>query len=1014
MSTYIDEKVFNNLSNHLINNIKIIYVFGYKVSEVLIVTKDDKCYGFGQNEFGELGFGHNRQVKEPKIIEELCYKQIISFANGLYHVMALTRDEKVYSWGRNDWGFLGNGNRNYELNKPKINEYLINEVIVEMSCGAFHSMVLTLNNEVHVWGYNGFGQIGNGSEEFFHLIPIKLNEFNDEKVISISCGFRHSMALTDCGHVYSWGENEFGQLGLEESEETCYTYRARRLKEIRPKLIIVKSESNPNVFVTKISCGLAHSLLLSRDGDIYAFGRNNCGQIGNNCKINQLIPHKLYSSVKFIDIATHFRYHISIAVSVEKTFYVWGDCGEEIIETPNKAYFTSINSIFLNYFQMTHKSIKIIANYRRNCDSNYEFEEINETLFRKLFRRKSRRNPVIEDLKLIFSPNIISKFRNYVNIKADLENTKISLKFLDFHNEWPYDVIGKNCLIVNENDEIFAIGTNNTGLIGFGHKKPINDLIVVKQLCNKKIIGFDYGIKHMIAITEENKIYIWGENYWGQLGNETNHNCFVPKLLEKIKDERIVDICCGDFHSMALSECGRVYTWGNNRYGQIGNKYDNKYQSIPIKIESLTNIKIISISCGQYHSMALSDKGCVYSWGNNKCGQLGFTNIVVSNTPKLIELFDETNGKHFFEEISCGQNYSLLLSREGDIYGFGSNNFGQLGNNNMENHFTPTKIMIQKIFTEIASHKDCDISAALSIDGVFYIWGDCGNEKSNLSISTPKSTEFNSFNQIFLNYFDITYNRINNKNKLYDKSLIETKQSGEYFEKFVEFKVISFGNFGIVSKAKPKNQNEIFAIKKVAINNKFNDYILRELKILSKLKSEYIVELKNAWIEENYLLKEGFEKYEQYGIESDHSCFNPRNHLLLHIQMELCFKTLKELIKQRNGEKILFCYYISSELLIEILESVDYLHKQNPPIIHRDLKPSNILISSGINGRFAKLTDFGLAKFHEFDQQSHSKGVGTVKYMAIEIKEGKKYNTKSDVYSLGVIVEELFNFGSNE
>jgi serine/threonine protein kinase len=100
--------------------------------------------------------------------------------------------------------------------------------------------------------------------------------------------------------------------------------------------------------------------------------------------------------------------------------------------------------------------------------------------------------------------------------------------------------------------------------------------------------------------------------------------------------------------------------------------------------------------------------------------------------------------------------------------------------------------------------------------------------------------------------------------------------------------------------------------------------------------------------------------------------------------------------------------------LIEILESVDYLHKQNPPIIHRDLKPSNILISFGINGRFAKLADFGLAKLHEFDEQSHTKGVGTFKYMAIEIKEGKKYNTKSDVYSLGVIVQELFNFDSNE
>jgi RCC1 and BTB domain-containing protein len=126
------------------------------------------------------------------------------------------------------------------------------------------------------------------------------------------------------------------------------------LKENKPKLIKVKSERNLNVFITKISCGSIHSLLLSRDGDIYAFGENNCGQIGNNCFTNQLTPHKLYSSVKFIDIVTHFRYDISIAVSVKNTFYVWGKCGEEDIKTPNETHFKSINSIFLNYFQTTH------------------------------------------------------------------------------------------------------------------------------------------------------------------------------------------------------------------------------------------------------------------------------------------------------------------------------------------------------------------------------------------------------------------------------------------------------------------------------------------------------------------------------------------------------------------------------------------------------------------------------------------------------------------------------------
>jgi hypothetical protein len=89
MSPNNDSNFMNVLSNHFINNINILFTFSYKVTEVLIVTKDDKCYGFGQNDCRVLGLGHDRQVREPKIIEELCFKQIISFANCFYHVMTL-------------------------------------------------------------------------------------------------------------------------------------------------------------------------------------------------------------------------------------------------------------------------------------------------------------------------------------------------------------------------------------------------------------------------------------------------------------------------------------------------------------------------------------------------------------------------------------------------------------------------------------------------------------------------------------------------------------------------------------------------------------------------------------------------------------------------------------------------------------------------------------------------------------------------------------------------------------
>jgi serine/threonine-protein kinase len=105
------------------------------------------------------------------------------------------------------------------------------------------------------------------------------------------------------------------------------------------------------------------------------------------------------------------------------------------------------------------------------------------------------------------------------------------------------------------------------------------------------------------------------------------------------------------------------------------------------------------------------------------------------------------------------------------------------------------------------------------------------------------------------------------------------------------------------------------------------------------------------------------------------------------------------------------CYYISSELLTEIMECVNYLHGRN--IIHRDLKPANILITDGINGRFVKLGDFGLSVTHDFNDESHIQRLRTLEYTAPEVFTSRNYDTKAEIYSLGKIVENLFFFKDN-
>jgi serine/threonine protein kinase len=137
--------------------------------------------------------------------------------------------------------------------------------------------------------------------------------------------------------------------------------------------------------------------------------------------------------------------------------------------------------------------------------------------------------------------------------------------------------------------------------------------------------------------------------------------------------------------------------------------------------------------------------------------------------------------------------------------------------------------------------------------------------------------------------------------------------------------------------------------------------------------------------------------------------------------MELCDKTLDDVIKELTNDSTLknteslttTVYFIASRIFIQILEGVNYLHKRN--LIHQDLKPANILLKKDeAKGFRVKIADFGLAAIHDFSDKSHTGDKGTVKYMAPEVINSRKYSTKADIFSLGVIFQNLFALDMNE
>ncbi|CAG2172550.1 unnamed protein product [Oppiella nova] len=175
---------------------------------------------------------------------------------------------------------------------------------------------------------------------------------------------------------------------------------------------------------------------------------------------------------------------------------------------------------------------------------------------------------------------------------------------------------------------------------------------------------------------------------------------------------------------------------------------------------------------------------------------------------------------------------------------------------------------------------------------------------------------------------------------------------------------------------------------------------IKEIRNLSKVRSKYVVEYYDFWPEGDYF----------------------------YIQMELCSDSLKNILQQKpqefgrqSGEPMnSYEYFISCKIFREILKCVQFLHEFKPQIIHRDLKPDNILIDRNRrNGRFVKLGDFGLATVHDKHihlqtDNKHTSGVGTQGYMAPEVLLSKTYDHKSDVYSLAIIGEKIFEFNVSE
>lgn len=279
---------------------------------ILALLRDDSVVSWGYNDQGQLGDGTGLDRPKTVAVKGLI-SGVVAIAAGASYSLALDVGGKVWAWGENRFGQLGDGTRK-KKRSPVAVTGIEPRKFVAIDCGSHTSFALTGDGRVLGWGFNRSGQlatpgpkaVGGAHAEPDFTTPVEVG--NLQEIAAIAAGHAFCLALRNDGQILSWGSDRHGSLG-RSLERSTYDARALPVTDL-PEQIVA------------IAAGGSHSLALARDGSVWSWGYNSCGQLGNGTTESSMRPVETLGLADVVAIAAGDRH--SMALTADGKVYAWG------------------------------------------------------------------------------------------------------------------------------------------------------------------------------------------------------------------------------------------------------------------------------------------------------------------------------------------------------------------------------------------------------------------------------------------------------------------------------------------------------------------------------------------------------------------------------------------------------------------------------------------------------------------------------------------------------------------